>query len=206
MHAVWVDVLAAYDELGVPHSERVPDSKFLRLSGGESYYPVNFPMVSIKAAHCKHLLPTLELVCQKRPCHTLEDRLRIRVLSNLCKLCDIIESHGHHLPRYASDSVLECVTDALLSYATLSSMAYREGRKLWNIVPKFHHFYHIALASKYSNPKCSWVFKEEDFVGRISRIAHSSTGGTPSESITLSVLTKYRQCLELRYQRRRRFA
>ena len=93
--------MEAYDELGTPYSERVGDYKFQKIG------TVNrWPLLSVKAAHAKHLLPAVARVCHKRGCLNQEERLRMKVLDETNRFVDVIESHGAHLPNDAYDEVL----------------------------------------------------------------------------------------------------
>ena len=77
-----------------------------------------------------------------------------------------------------------------------------QGRRLWNVVPKFHYWWHAAVFSKDSNPRAGWVFRDEDLVGRVTKIGHSCTFGTHSMYINVPVIHKYREAMSLRVSKR----
>ena len=66
------------------------------------------------------------------------------------------------------------------------------------IRPKLHWCYHISQFCKYQNPKTQWTYKNEDWVGRIARIAHSSCHGTRTTHVAKGLHTKYRIMLHMR--------
>ena len=59
------------------------------------------------------------------------------------------------------------------SYAWLSDWSLEKGRLLFHKVMKHHTFQHLIWNAKFLNPKHHWNFKGEDYVGRISTLAHS---------------------------------
>ena len=203
---IWGQVTAAYKDLKVDHGERVPDLKFFKIAEcGVGRYPSQFPCLTCKAAHCKHLLRALRIVCERTPCRTLEESLRLKLMCDITRFVDILESNGRYLPREAADDAYCAVTSTLCTYVKLSSLAYVLHRKLWNIVPKFHYLWHIGRNTYTYNPRTSWVFREEDFVGRIRRIAASASHGHASISLATPIMNKYRQGIEIRMRRRMEF-
>ena len=59
-----------------------------------------------------------------------------------------------------------------------------KGRHSFAIVVKHHTFIHLLWNSEFLNPKRHWNFKGEDFVGRISRMAHSISFGVSSTRVS----------------------
>ena len=51
---------------------------------------------------------------------------------------------------------------------------------------------------KFQNPRTQWTYKNEDFVGRLARIAHSCCHGTKGIKVAKSLHDKYRAMLHLR--------
>ena len=160
---IWSDVCAVYKELGVPHSERISDSKFFNIKNSKK----KFPCLSCKAAICKHLLPVMEVISRRRGSGSLKDRLRLTVLGELNKFIDTIEVAGHHLTSDQSNTVVNSVTEMLIAYVALATLAMNSRMKIWSVTPNFHYFYHLAQHSRWSNPRMGWVFKDEDYVGRL---------------------------------------
>ena len=175
----------------------------MKVSKHSGMYPNEFPHLGGKAAHMKHLLPALLHVCKARAQNSSERLLRLNVLEEFQTFIDIIEAHGHYLPREASDECRRAVTQGLLSYSALAALAYTAGQRLWSFTPKFHYLYHICMFTRYHNPRYAWVFRDEDFVGRISKIAKSVSFGRPSTSLSSGIMHKHRQVLQLRYAKRR---
>lgn len=55
--------------------------------------------------------------------------------------------------------------------------------------------------SKWLNPRFAWCFKSEDYVGRISHLAHSVSMGVRSTKLRAKVANKYRYTLYFRITR-----
>ena len=74
------------------------------------------------------------------------------------------------------------------------------GRFQWSVVNKFHFFWHILHKCRQyrENPKTYWCYTGEDFVGRISALAHTCAPGTPTHQITKSLVAKYLLGMHLR--------
>lgn len=87
------------------------------------------------------------------------------------------------------------------NYAWLNNWAREEGKPLFHIVIKFHTLLHLIQGSKFLNPRFVWCFKSEDFVGKISRLAHSVSMAVRSTRLSLKVTPKYRLLLHLRLTR-----
>ena len=62
----------------------------------------------------------------------------------------------------------------------------------WKIVSKFHTFIHMWMGCKFMNPRKQWCFKGEDYVGHISKMAHSISFGVSSTRISNKLCPKYR--------------
>ena len=128
--------------------------------------------------------------------------LRLDCLHNTCEFFDILEQHGPHIPLDDAERCLTCVTSALLSYAALSRSSIQKGVKMWSVVPKFHYLWHAAYFARFQNPRMGWVFKDEDYMGRIARIAHSCSFGVHTRDIGVPLMFKYNEAMSLRVTRR----
>ena len=80
----------------------------------------------------------------------------------------------------------------LLSYKWLNSWSLEKDRNSFAIVIKHHTFIHLLLNSKYMNPRRQWCFRGEDFVGHVSKMAHSISFGVSSTKISTKLCPKYR--------------
>ena len=80
----------------------------------------------------------------------------------------------------------------LKSYAWLNAWSLEKGRMSFHVVAKHHSFLHLLWNSKHLNPKLQWCFQGEDYVGEVSRLAHSVSMGVSSTKLSSKVVGKYR--------------
>ena len=68
----------------------------------------------------------------------------------------------------------------------------------WHLVFKHHMFEHMAQQCQWLNPRYTWTFKSEDYVGRISKLAHACTYGVQPSELPKKIFEKYRIMLHLK--------
>jgi hypothetical protein len=120
----------------------------------------------------------------------------------MCKLVNVWDQAGIFLTTLELNSVKSSAEAFLDSYAWLHDWAEANGRNLFHTGPlKFHTFWRSILNARFLNPKCHWTFQDEDFVGRISKLAHSVSHGVRSTKLSLKVAPKYRLLVHLRLSR-----
>ena len=56
---------------------------------------------------------------------------------------------------------------------------------------KMHFACHLAMQSKYANPRHTWTYMDEDFMGLIKLIAEACSPGTPAHAIVLKLCSHY---------------
>eukprot|EP00974_Lingulodinium_polyedra_P113859 11023947-Lingulodinium_polyedra.AAC.1 len=89
----------------------------------------------------------------------------------------------------------------LSSYTDLSKKSADMDQYRFNIVPKFHYMNHLVQQSQHINAKLVWCYGGEDFVGRISSLAHSCTRGTAAHLVEPKLAGKYRIAMHLKWSR-----
>ena len=85
-------------------------------------------------------------------------------------------------------------TKFLLEYNWCSDHALRARPYLprFSVVPKHHYTAHLAQQARLINPKFVWTYGGEDFVGKISDLAHSCLRGTAVYRVPTSLMERYR--------------
>ena len=116
-------------------------------------------------------------------------------------LVEVFDKGGIYLSSDEHLLALRKAEQFLAHYDSLNKWAQENDRMLFHIVMKHHTFMHLVQSSKYLNPKFHWCFRNEDFVGKISKIAHSVSMGTRSTRLSLKVSPKYALVLHLRLTR-----
>ena len=61
----------------------------------------------------------------------------------------------------------------------------------WNIVTNMHYFWHPAKQAIDLNPRMSWCYANEDFVGKIATIGTSCRHGQVAACRSKSLMNKY---------------
>ena len=87
------------------------------------------------------------------------------------------------------------------SYQALNDWALAKARLLIHIVMKHHTFLHLIENARFLNPRWTWCFKSEDYVGKISHIAHSVSMGVRSTKLSQKIVDKYALMLHLCFTR-----
>ena len=101
--------------------------------------------------------------------------------------------HPFHLPMSIALKMLNNVQHFLLHYSWLSeqSLSQVPARFKWNIVTKFHYFWHLAKQAQDINPRMAWCYANEDFVGKITVIGMSCRHGQAAAWRSNSLMMKY---------------
>ena len=159
----------------------------------------------MKAAQARHLLKVLHHICQNRaPLETPQQMHRLELLKQTETFYEIIEQQPMYMTRAASDACLTATISALLEYTWLARDAINRNMYLWNVVPKFHYWYHVAQQCRFFNPSYGWTFRDEDLMGRIARIGHSCIFGAGGLRMGETLFLKYLLGIFVRFKRRAR--
>ena len=89
----------------------------------------------------------------------------------------------------------------LLMYQSCASWARAEGQLLYNSTSKFHHAFHLGQQGLYLNPRTSWEYGWEDFVGKMITLGHGCSHGATTMQLSVRIATKYRIALHLQFLR-----
>jgi hypothetical protein len=167
-------------------------------------YKTHYPELATtwKAAHCKLLIKWVGAVAKKVYLPAVPDGnlLKANALS-LAKFVDTLDCAG---PWLSDDEVVKAQGAGKLwlqSYKTLALHALAANQRLWYIIPKHHYIYHhiLDLTNKL-NPRCLMTWLDEDFMGKISRLARRCSRRT----VSLRVLQRYLLFISNRWKVRRR--
>lgn len=161
-----------------------------------------FPCLDAKAAETKHLLPCLLQVLKQAlpegaPIHTvmlecLETFIQLGVHFDEMDLFPTAEQHAQ---------TMDLAKRFFDTYQDLHEWALSKGKKLFNITFKFHSSKHMYKNSYFLNYRIHSNFRSEDFVGHLSRLAHSVSFGVSAPRLCGKVCQKYRVLLHLQLTR-----
>ena len=160
------------------------------------------PFLNAKGSECKHLGPALLDVCKAilNPSDAVDQHI-VKTLGAICNLVELFDLCPMFLSQEEYGKALLYGEEFLDNYAWLNQWALEKGRLLFHVVIKFHTFWHLVVNSKHMNPRFHWCFKSEDFVGQMSKLAHSVSMGIRSTKLSLKVAAKYVFLLHLRLTR-----
>ena len=150
--------------------------------------------LDIKAGEAKHLLPALVPVLEKIFGDTRkeEEQKMISAAKSLEKLVALWDAASTFLTSSEVEKAMNLGKEFLLAYKWLHAWSLEKGRNSFSTVNKFHTFIHMWMGCKFTNPKKQWCFKGEDYVGHISKMAHSISFGVSSTRISNKLCPKYR--------------
>ena len=93
--------------------------------------------------------------------------------------------------------LLDSVDGFLAHYGWAAAWAVEHGVFLFNGVPTHHFFFHLARQGVYLNPRFSWTYGCEYFVGKIAVAAARCARGTKIQNVSASLVGRYRAALHL---------
>ena len=161
----------------------------------------SWPFLKTKASETKHLLPCLAVISAEVSDGSEVDERRTAALVAIHNYVRLMDTAGI-VPTVAEGEAFETLCYEFLGhYQWLHNWAQGHDRPEYHITSKFHMFVHMSQNAKYLNPRFFWCFKAEDYVGRISTIAHSVSMGVRSTLISIKLCSKYRFCIHLRLDR-----
>ena len=109
------------------------------------------------------------------------DRLRQGVADTLVKILDIMESEPRFLSVASKDMLVRLSRAFTGAWSRLASAASERGERAWKMSPKFHLMQHILEHQSWINPRCTWVYADEDLQGILKGVALSChSKNTPS--------------------------
>ena len=161
------------------------------------------PGMKTKASETRHLVPAMAIVARRRGVRTAVQRHCAEALEHLARFYVICEGQGMFMEEAAAADAFEQMKQSLQHYAWLHMHFYKLSPEsgMFPVRPKFHWCYHIGASTKYMNPRHSWTYRNEDWVGRMSRLALSCAHGTRSIKIMKSFVQKYLCMLNHRLRR-----
>ena len=110
---------------------------------------------------------------------------------------DVCETAGFVLNDVQARLAQDYMGGFLVHYQWLNHDSAARSLCCFHFVPKFHYAKHLAEEAKYLNPRYTWTYRAEDFIGKMSLMASSCIKGTRSTRIAKKSLVKYRFYLHL---------
>ena len=161
------------------------------------------PFLAIKAAELKYFAPCF-LQVLKNMLRGLDQRPELQMVECLQAFCNLTQLFDE-APMFLSPQEYETARDLgerfLTLYEELNEWSSLDQRRLFHKVHKHHSMQHMVHSAKDMNPRHVWNFRAEDFVGAMSRLAHSTSFGLKSTQVSNKVALKYKVLLHLKLTR-----
>ena len=109
-----------------------------------------------------------------------EQRVRATLLQAYSNMRMVMKDSGHYLTSKQKRQLQNAGLVMLNAYKLLNAIAEHNKVPRWQLKPKHHHVFEGIMTAFQSgqHPQTHWLYKHEDFVGRISKLcskAHPST-------------------------------
>jgi hypothetical protein len=162
----------------------------------------DFPCLKSKAAETKHLLPVLTQLSQETmdPHEPMHEH-RHKAFTAINRFCELIDESPPVPTTEQARHAEQMVSLFLTEYKWLCDWAKTRHLKLFPLKPKFHMLWHMSKDFKFLNPKVTWTFKNEDYVGKISHLAHSCSYGISRPQVNSPMCSQYRCLMHLKLER-----
>ena len=112
------------------------------------------------------------------------------------KFVTVMDTAGRHPAKEEANNALDFFLQFLDSYKWLQ--LNRMNPFMWHTVGKFHMAKHMAMSFKFGNPKFSWCFRSEDYVGRLAKLSRSVAFGVAATHLSVKITEKYRLMMFIR--------
>jgi hypothetical protein len=196
--SVFSSVQELYRNLGTP--TRLTNLKLSMFTNTDKPHSTE-AFLKIKGSECKHLLKPIAIIAIRKCSESQLDRRVASCLQSICRLVDILDEVGLFLTKEQHSELVRCLEHFNGHYLWLANWAEEQDRPLFNITIKMHMLHHMVLDAEFLNPRVSWCFKGEDYVGKISHLAGSVSMGVKITNLTCKISQKYRHWQHLRLTR-----
>ena len=173
------------------YKEYKPPSTIQNLTMDMVKQDKKYPKLRAKGAETRHLVPFGYILAQNLyDTHQTTQNMTLKnLMFNLLGFysCMAQEPFQHEV------AGARC-RKTLLLYKALSDEAAATNQTLWKCKPKMHMWQELAehMTEHVGNPQDFWCYKDEDFVGFISELAHSRGGGSIASMVPTTVLDRCR--------------
>ncbi len=146
----------------------------------------------VKATESRYLVVIMEEIFRglARPANMVDGHITA-VLASIRTYYEAISFKGPVLPGPTQRRLEAALWSMNRHYAALQAWALRSGLRRWRIVVKAHFALHLALQSRYANPRVAWTYADEDFMSLLKSVGEACAAGAPSHRLVPKVCQKY---------------
>ena len=189
---LWALIQAKYNALEIPCCYRIADIDLDRFRHAHA-----FAELRAKAAEARHLLPVMASLCRDLNDGSARDAHRLAALDHINSIYRIICVSSEIIPVDAHARMMQHVDSFLVQYHWLAHHSQNQGILCYHMTSKFHFLWHIIHMSQFLNPRCTWCYVFEHFIGHIIRSAAMCVAGTPMYLIGEKVCINF--CITLQF-------
>jgi len=156
----------------------------------------------LKAANTKLMAFFVAHLTLEKCSGTATSKLRNTCMWGLVEMLHVFDNAGRWLSHEQAAAATYAGNAFLKSYQRLAVDCLLERKPLYKIRPKTHYACHQIddIARTRLNPRCTALFRDEDFVGKIAGLASRTHGA----SVCRRAIERYMLYLAMRWEHRRR--
>ena len=199
----WCLLKQAYKHLSI--EERLNNLKLAMFSNPKRDKAFHGPFVlKGHAGELKHMVPAMALALQRLSQQHVEPLQWLlhaaAAFLQLSQYYAALDAGDLHLTEEQADQVFKAIKASLQHYSWLhtSFPHHREKCVYFQLFPKLHFCHHIGWFAKWQNPRTTWCYASESWIGSLAIMAHSCSHGTRAARLCLSLADKYLCALHLR--------
>ena len=159
-----------------------------------------FPRLKGKAAELKHLGPALlsALVAFMDATSTQHQHTKL-ILQMAVKMDQILDEHHDRfkLPDAAAADFQKAAFGFVQLTTVLGHHYHDRHIMLFNFTIKSHYILHLALISRWMNPRRAWCYGGDGMMQVVNKIVQGSLAGSNPAAVIAKVVKKYAQGLGL---------
>jgi hypothetical protein len=198
LQELWAEIQLEYTENKSPM--RLSGLRLTMICDPEKPFQ-DYPTLKGKGSEIKHLMPVILNIAKRRSTGSHYDLRAIAAFEALTMFSRLIDASDMVPTPEIAETARNLMQQFLLHNQWLNRYCVNEGVKKWHVVYKHHMANHLADNFQFLSPRFSWCFKAEDFVGQMSRLAHSCTFGVKTSRLSLKFMDKCRLMLHVRFTR-----
>ena len=126
------------------------------------------------------------------------------VLESVNGMYTVLQCRDYLLPPDQQARFENHVDRLLLTYRSLHIHAQTSAppKRMFHEVPKFHWLQHIKLQSRFVNPRLSWCYADEDFMGIMKKMSMKCLAGTAATKVAAKIVERWVSgiCVRLAHQ------
>ena len=204
---VYSRLLLAYDSVGTKSSERLTLTKAQAVMDLAGHGPKEFPELNTKAAVTRNLLTPLRMVVVELAEGKAHWASVLEGLRAIERFYTLIMPRMFKLSAADAAEARCSLAQFLSSSARLTAMnanAVPRPVRLFGLTIKHHVLCHLGDDLVWTNPRMYWVYKDEDFVGKIADLARVCSASLGPYRMHRKLLSRYVMRLYVRFSRRTR--